>query len=146
MTPVWFGYRHGTWWIGCAASPVKARNRRARPAVTLTLQDGRAPVVAEGIATIRTAGSPVPVVEAFSDEYDGSDVRADRTGARALIEVPTTRRLLPGVAQWGGPLRSIHPTANAHTARASTSTESAAPTRPRTPRPPARNSVTTAAK
>lgn len=99
VTPVWFVYRHGTWWIGCAASSVKARNCRARPAVALTLQDGRAPVVAEGVATVRTAGFPVPVVEAFAGKYDGWDVRADRTGARALIEVPTTRWLLRGVAQ-----------------------------------------------
>lgn len=99
VTPVWFVYRHGTWWIGCAAGSVKARNCRARPAVALTLPDGRAPVVAEGIATVRTAGFPVPVVEAFAEKYDGWDVRADRTGSRALIEVPTTRWLLPGVAQ-----------------------------------------------
>lgn len=99
VTPVWFLYRHGTWWVGCAASSVKARNCRARPAVALTLQDGRAPVVAEGTATVRTAGFPADVVAAFAEKYDGWDVRADGAGARALIEVPTTRWLLRGVAQ-----------------------------------------------
>jgi hypothetical protein len=100
VTPVWFVFDGGTWWIGCNANSVKARNCRSRAAVALALEDGRTPVVAEGLAVVLVANFPREIVDAFARKYDGWDVLADDgTGARALIEVTTIRWLLRGVAQ-----------------------------------------------
>jgi len=100
VTPVWFVYEIGTWWIGCNANSMKARNCRSRAAVALALEDGRAPVVAEGRAMVRTADFPLRITDAFARKYDGWDVQVDDgAGVRALIEVATTRWLLRGVAQ-----------------------------------------------
>lgn len=100
VTPVWFVHENGTWWIGCNASSVKARNCRSRAAVALALEDAGSPVVAEGLAEVRLRDFPPRVVAAFAQKYDGWDVRAeDGTGDRALIEVVTTRWLLRGVAR-----------------------------------------------
>ncbi|TQM43831.1 pyridoxamine 5'-phosphate oxidase family protein [Pseudonocardia cypriaca] len=100
VTPVWFVFEGGTWWIGCNANSVKARNCRLRAAVSLALEDGRVPVVAEGRAMVRATGFPKHIVDAFARKYDGWDIQADDgAGARALIEVATSRWLLRGVAQ-----------------------------------------------
>ncbi|MBP2365616.1 pyridoxamine 5'-phosphate oxidase family protein [Pseudonocardia parietis] len=100
VTPVWFVFDEGTWWIGCSANSVKVRNCRSQGAVALALEDGRAPVVAEGLAAVREQDFPAEVVDAFAHKYDGWDIRAvNGSGARALIEVATTRWLLRGAAR-----------------------------------------------
>jgi PPOX class probable F420-dependent enzyme len=100
VTPVWFVFDAGTWWIGCNAQSVKVRNCRVRPAVALALEGGRVPIVAEGVASVSIAEFPGEIVAAFARKYGGWDVATDDgTGVRALIEVPTSRWLLRGVAQ-----------------------------------------------
>ncbi|WP_030206765.1 TIGR03618 family F420-dependent PPOX class oxidoreductase [Streptomyces sp. NRRL S-87] len=101
VTPVWFVYADGTWWIGADAGSVKVRNVRAEPRVSLALEDGRFPVVAEGVAVLHSDddGFPAPVVTAFREKY-GWDVGARRPeDRRVLLEVPVRRWLLAGTAQ-----------------------------------------------
>lgn len=98
VTPVWFVYADGTWWIGCDARSVKVRNLEADPRVSLALEDGTTPVVAEGIAHLHRGDFPTTVVEAFASKYDGWDVR-ERVGERVLLEVAVRRWLLAGTAQ-----------------------------------------------
>jgi F420H(2)-dependent biliverdin reductase len=99
VTPVWFVYRDGRWWIGADDSAVKVRNIRREPRVSLALEDGRFPVVAEGDAAV-TSVFHSEIVTAFEEKY-GWDVTAPyRPGSkRVLIEVPVRRWLLAGTAQ-----------------------------------------------
>ncbi|MEU7654137.1 pyridoxamine 5'-phosphate oxidase family protein [Micromonospora taraxaci] len=101
LTPVWFVYVAGTWWIGCDGRSVKVRNVTADPRVSLALEGGNAPVVAEGIARVHRAGFPNTVVEAFAGKYDGWDVgrQVSPGGERVLLEIPVRRWLLAGTAQ-----------------------------------------------
>ncbi|MEV6108746.1 pyridoxamine 5'-phosphate oxidase family protein [Streptomyces sp. NPDC051940] len=100
VTPVWFVYEGSTWWIGTDDFSVKVANVRAEPRVSLALEDGRSPVVAEGEVTIHGDRFPPGVVAAFAAKY-GWDVTAPtRPGTgRVLLEVPVRRWLLAGTAQ-----------------------------------------------
>jgi PPOX class probable F420-dependent enzyme len=101
VTPVWFVYRAGVWWIGSGERNVKVRNVAAEPRVSLALEDGAAPVVAEGRARIHDRDFPAEIVTAFAAKYDGWDVAAivPPGGARVLLEIPVGRWLLAGAAQ-----------------------------------------------
>lgn len=101
VTPVWFVFLRDRWWIGTDDGAVKVRNVRRDPRVSLALEDGWAPVVAEGEARVHEGRFPADVVAAFAAKYDGWDVTAPyRAGAgRALLEVPVRRWLLAGTAQ-----------------------------------------------
>ncbi|MCG5469531.1 pyridoxamine 5'-phosphate oxidase family protein [Micromonospora sp. LAH09] len=100
LTPVWFVYLCATFWVGCESRSVKARNVLADPRVSLALEGGDAPVVAEGAARVHRDGFPSPVVEAFARKYDGWDVgRQVGPSERALLEIPVRRWLLAGTAQ-----------------------------------------------
>ncbi|MFF9773163.1 pyridoxamine 5'-phosphate oxidase family protein [Streptomyces sp. NPDC013978] len=112
VTPVWFVFLRGSWWIGADRGSVKVRNIERCAQVSLALEDGRFPVVAEGTATVHpgpfdpydtnVAGIPgaAGVAEAFAVKY-GWDVTAPhRPGdTRVLLEVPVRRWLLAGTAQ-----------------------------------------------
>ncbi|ADU08825.1 MULTISPECIES: TIGR03618 family F420-dependent PPOX class oxidoreductase [Micromonospora] len=101
VTPVWFVYADGVWWIGCEGRSVKARNVTADPRVSLALEDGVHPVVAEGEARVHRTGFPPEVVAAFAKKYGGWDIRQPVTpdGERVLLEVPVRRWLLAGTAR-----------------------------------------------
>ncbi len=100
VTPVWFVYRNSRWWIGTDDSSVKVRNIREEPRVSLALEDGRFPVVAEGDASLMREGFPQQVVAAFERKY-GWDVSAPtRPGSeRVLLEVRVRRWLSAGTAR-----------------------------------------------
>ncbi|WLW54908.1 pyridoxamine 5'-phosphate oxidase family protein [Streptomyces sp. YU58] len=101
VTPVWFVFRDDTWWIGTDGNSVKVRNIERFPRVSLTLEDGRFPVVAEGDAIPHRSPFPEAIRAAFAAKYDGWDAsvpyRPD--GGRVLLEVPVRRWLLTGTAQ-----------------------------------------------
>ncbi|MEU8392103.1 pyridoxamine 5'-phosphate oxidase family protein [Micromonospora sp. NPDC048843] len=101
LTPVWFVYLSATFWVGCESRSVKARNVVADPRVSVALESGDAPVVAEGAAHVHRSGFPSTVVEAFARKYDGWDVgrQVGPDGERALLEIPVRRWLLAGTAQ-----------------------------------------------
>lgn len=101
LTPVWFVFRDDTWWIGSGLRNVKVRNMAADPRVSLALQDGDAPIVAEGRAQIHRGDFPDDIVAAFGEKYDSWDVTAvvQPGGERVLLEIPVGRWLLAGAAQ-----------------------------------------------
>lgn len=100
VTPVWFVFLQGSWWIGVDGGSVKVRNIEKFSRVSLALEDGRLPVVAEGEAVLHRGLFPSTITDAFTAKY-GWDVSAPRTprGDRVLLEVPVRRWLLAGVAQ-----------------------------------------------
>ncbi|MER5227274.1 pyridoxamine 5'-phosphate oxidase family protein [Streptomyces flaveus] len=100
VTPVWFVFLRGSWWIGADGGSVKVRNIEKFSRVSLALEDGRLPVVAEGEAVLHRGLFPEEITDAFAVKY-GWDVSAPRTpdGGRVLLEVPVRRWLLAGTAQ-----------------------------------------------
>ncbi|MEW1550654.1 TIGR03618 family F420-dependent PPOX class oxidoreductase [Streptomyces tsukubensis] len=99
-TPVWFVHTGDTWWIGSDDGSVKVRNLRTEPRVSLALEDGRFPVVAEGDATVHRDGFPPEVVTAFRLKYDWDVTAPERPrGGRVLLEIPVRRWLLAGTAR-----------------------------------------------
>ncbi|WP_199853960.1 TIGR03618 family F420-dependent PPOX class oxidoreductase [Plantactinospora sp. BB1] len=101
VTPVWFLYREDTFWVGSAARNRKVRNIDADPRVSLALENGDAPVVAEGRATVLRADFPAEIVYAFHGKYAGWDVTVPvpGEGPRTLLRIPVTRWLLAGRAR-----------------------------------------------
>lgn len=100
VTPVWFVFLKDSWWIGADGASVKVRNIEAFPRVSLALEDGRLPVVAEGEAVVHRGRFPERILDAFAAKYawDASTpYRPD--GERVLLEVPVRRWLLAGAAQ-----------------------------------------------
>ena len=100
LTPVWFLFRADTWWESSAAPNKKVRNIAVDPRVSLALEDGRAPTVAEGLALIHRDLFPAEVRSGFARKYHGWDITAAGPEApRVLLEVPVSRWLLAGVAR-----------------------------------------------
>ncbi|MCX4725148.1 pyridoxamine 5'-phosphate oxidase family protein [Streptomyces sp. NBC_00440] len=100
VTPVWFVFLRGSWWIGVDSASVKVRVLRENPRVSLALEDGRVPVVAEGDVQLRHDGFPEEVTAAFAAKYAWDVTVPHRPdGGRVLLQVPVRRWLLPGVAQ-----------------------------------------------
>jgi hypothetical protein len=66
VTPVWFVYETSRWRIGADHSSIKVRNVQAEPRVSLALEDGRFPVVAEGDVSLIRHRFPSEVVTAFA--------------------------------------------------------------------------------
>lgn len=104
VTPVWFVHLDGRWWISVGDRAAKARNVRRDPRVSLALEDGDAPVVAEGRARVHADPDRFPpeVLAAFQERYS-YDIRVPYPGiqeeSRLLLEVTVDRWLLSGSAQ-----------------------------------------------
>ncbi|MFF0739507.1 pyridoxamine 5'-phosphate oxidase family protein [Streptomyces sp. NPDC004111] len=99
-TPVWFVFVRDRWWIGTDGGSVKVRNVERSPEVSLALEDGGRPVVAEGRATAHRTGFPADVAAAFAAKYDWDVTAPERPGGhRVLLEVPVRRWLLAGTAR-----------------------------------------------
>jgi PPOX class probable F420-dependent enzyme len=100
VTPVWFVFLDETWWVCSSERSAKVRNIAADPRVALVLEDGDAPVVAEGEAVLWRGGYPPEVVAAFAAKYDWDITTPfEHGGERVVFEVPVRRWLLSGVAQ-----------------------------------------------
>ena len=98
VVPVWFVHLRERWWIGVSTASVKARNALRDPRVSLALEDGDAPLVAQGVASVRD-DFPDDVLTAFRDRY-GWDPRTPygKDPRRSLLEVGVTRWLMAGTA------------------------------------------------
>ncbi|MEH1055763.1 TIGR03618 family F420-dependent PPOX class oxidoreductase [Micromonospora sp. CPCC 206171] len=97
LTPVWFHYAEGRFWIGTAEWTVKARNVRADPRVTLALPDTDAPVVAEGVVTVVRPPFAPEVVAGLAERYHGWDIAtAGPDGQYLLFRIDVTRWLMAG--------------------------------------------------
>jgi hypothetical protein len=104
VAPVWFVHVDNRIWIGTGEGSVRVRNLRHSSVASACLEDGDAPVVAEGTVVIHETERPVPVVDAFVRKY-GWDVTADidvDVGRVVLLEFRPHRWLhgldLPTVA------------------------------------------------
>ena len=97
VTPVWFVFDDGAWWVATARRNVKVANVEHRDQVSLVLPDAERPVVAQGRARVHGSPFPAAIVRAFAAKYDGWDIASDEPdGPRVLIEITTTRWLFNG--------------------------------------------------
>jgi F420H(2)-dependent biliverdin reductase len=98
VAPIWFVFVDGRFWLCTGESSVKVRNIRVNPKVSVCLEDGNAPVVAEGSAVVHAQPFPAAVVAAFGAKFVWDITRAedDDLGALALIEIAVDRWLMGG--------------------------------------------------
>ena len=100
LTPVWFVFHESTLWICSAEKNRKVRNVRLDPRVSVALEGGSAPVVAEGRVELHPCDFSPDVIERFKKKYDWDITMWDECeGRRVLMEIPVVRWLLAGVAQ-----------------------------------------------
>jgi len=102
VTPVWFLYDAGVFWIASSTVNVKVANIVRDPRVVLAVDgSGPRPSVAEGTARVHHDIRSYPTVLArFAGKYGGWDAAdARQDGPRVLVEVRVDRWLLgPGAA------------------------------------------------
>lgn len=100
LTPVWFVFSDGSFWIGTGAENVKTANVRENPQVAVSLSNGDDPVVAEGRVTICDRPFPDPVVAAFMAKYGWDLHRLEDAdvGTITLWQIPVDRWLMGGPA------------------------------------------------
>lgn len=98
VTPIWYRFVDGRFWMCATARAVKVRNLATNAACTVALADIGRPSVAEGRARLhrREDGTfPAAVVAAFVAGFDW-DIDADPDGYTRLIEVEIERWLYGG--------------------------------------------------
>ncbi len=96
LTPIWFVWVDEKVWLCTQDGTVKARNVNANPCVSFALQDGDAPVTAEGTAAVIPAGeAPKAVMHAFTKKYNW-DIASDPDGYGVVIAISITKWLFPG--------------------------------------------------
>jgi PPOX class probable F420-dependent enzyme len=95
IAPVWFVYLEDRIWIGTGRASVRVRNLRRNPVASAALEDGDAPVVAEGTVVVHLEDRPGSVVDAFHAKYrwDITVDVDDDVGAMALLELRPHRWL-----------------------------------------------------
>ncbi|WP_086845943.1 pyridoxamine 5'-phosphate oxidase family protein [Amycolatopsis kentuckyensis] len=101
LTPVWFVHVGDTFWIGSGERNTKVRNILNDPRVSLALENGDHPIVAEGRAQVHRGALREDILTALAAKYEGWDAGKEVRpfGPRVLLEVPVTRWLLRGSAQ-----------------------------------------------
>ena len=95
LTPIWFCWVRDHFWICTNASAVKTRNISANHRVSVSLQSGTAPIVAEGHATIHQRPYPADVSAAFLTKFEWDITSADNDGPYdAVIEIVPERWIM----------------------------------------------------
>jgi nitroimidazol reductase NimA-like FMN-containing flavoprotein (pyridoxamine 5'-phosphate oxidase superfamily) len=91
LTPIWFVYVDGRFYVCTSSKAVKARNVRANARASVALESGSQPVIVEGDARVLSRPYPATVAAEFERKFDwdlDSEPEYD-----ALIEVIPTRWL-----------------------------------------------------
>jgi F420H(2)-dependent biliverdin reductase len=97
VTPIWFVWHDEAFWSCTSSSAVKVRNLVADGRVSLALEDGDDPVVAEAHAHLHRRPYPEAIVHRFLEKYDWDITVPDAEGDWAtLLEMRPRRWLLGG--------------------------------------------------
>ena len=89
LVPIWFVFVGGRFYVCTTDASVKVRNIRAGSAVTVSLESGDQPVIAEGRAQVLHRPYPATVAAEFARKFDW-DLDAEPE-YDALVEVTPTR-------------------------------------------------------
>ncbi|MCS7221451.1 MAG: pyridoxamine 5'-phosphate oxidase family protein [Anaerolineae bacterium] len=87
LSPVWFVWDAGCFFICISPVSRKARNLAQNPQVAVSLEDGRNVVIAEGVASPATESEREQVAALFLHKYDW-DIRMDSTYTLLLKITP----------------------------------------------------------
>ena len=101
LTPIWYVWLDDRFWICTGSAAVKARNIAANSAVSVSLQSGTEPLIAEGIADLHHRPFPDPVVDAFLATFDWNIALTNDPAEvyDALIEIRVVRWLMGNPAR-----------------------------------------------
>jgi len=96
LTPIWYCFQNHRFWICTSGESVKTRNVQLNPNVSVSLEDGTRPLVAEGTVTVHQRPYPQLVIDAFIHKYDWDISRRDDPDGTfdALLEVAVHRWLM----------------------------------------------------
>lgn len=96
LVPIWFVWVDERFWL-CTSESVKSHNVESDPRVTVALEDGNRPAVAEGEVTVHSRPYPEHVRLAFGEKYQWDVDRADDDSPfDVLLEVTPTRWVFGG--------------------------------------------------
>ena len=70
LTPIWFVFVDGRFYVCTTTNSVKARNVRANAKASVALESGTRPVIAEGAARVLTRPYPPAVNAEFVRKFD----------------------------------------------------------------------------
>jgi PPOX class probable F420-dependent enzyme len=70
LTPIWFVWLGGKFYVATEPDSVKSRNVRSNPQVVLALEDGTHPLICEGQAQLLSQPWPEDVLVAFLKKYE----------------------------------------------------------------------------
>lgn len=92
LIPIWFVWIDERFWI-CTSESVKTRNIAVDPHVSIALENGNAPAVAEGRCVAHERPYPADISAAFGEKYQWDINRLDdEDGAfDVLLKVTVTR-------------------------------------------------------
>jgi hypothetical protein len=91
LVPIWFVFVDGRFYVCTTDSSVKVRNIRAQPFVSVALESGDQPVIAEGRARVRHRPYPRKIAAEFARKFEWDlDAEAEYD---ALVEITPTRWL-----------------------------------------------------
>ena len=94
LIPIWFVWHNDKFYICTEGSSVKIKNIQANPCVSVSLEDGNKPVLAEGTATLSERPYPDDVAALFQQKYNWN-INTD-TSYTNLIEIAPQKWL-----NWG---------------------------------------------
>ncbi len=70
LVPVWFVFADGKLSACIDPRSVKGRNLLANPRVSVALEEGKHPIICEGLAEFLVKPWPVSVIQAFTAKFD----------------------------------------------------------------------------
>jgi len=85
LVPIWFAWVNEHFYICTEGKSVKVRNLLANPRISVSLEDGNKPVIAEGKVVLIERPYPAEVIAAFKDKYQW-DISTDNS-YNVLIEI-----------------------------------------------------------
>ena len=91
LVPVWFAWHNEKVYACIEAGSVKAGNIRQNPRVSLALENGSQPVIAEGMAVLLSPSWPEAIAAIFKAKYDW-DIATD-SQYDTLVEITPARWL-----------------------------------------------------
>ncbi len=90
LVPIWFVWTLGKFWICTGTDTVKMGNLRANSSVAISLENGNAPVIAEGRVEFVDAPYPAEVLADFSRKYQW-DLNGDDAATHSMFGCKPTK-------------------------------------------------------
>jgi F420H(2)-dependent biliverdin reductase len=90
LVPVWFVWAENSFYFSTGADSVKGKNLHGNPLISLALENGEKPLIAEGTARILPAPYPKRIVALLKQKYNWDFTTVD---ANILVAMTPTKWL-----------------------------------------------------